>query len=77
MLIPMADAPRWHADRNGHNCVAIVHGQNELTWSELERNANRRARAFMELGVARGACGGSAKAGNFAWRGDRRVARHG
>jgi bile acid-coenzyme A ligase len=54
MLIPMADAPRWHADRNGHDCVAIVHGKDQLTWSDLERNANQRARAFMELGVEPG-----------------------
>ena len=25
MLIPMADAPRWHAERNGFDTIAIIH----------------------------------------------------
>ena len=54
MLIPMADVPRWHADRNGHDCVAIVHGEESLTWGELERHANARARVFMQHGVKSG-----------------------
>lgn len=54
MLIPMADVPRWHADRNGHDTTAIIHGDDHLSWSELERRANRRARAFADLGVKPG-----------------------
>ncbi len=54
MLIPMADVPRWHADRNGHDTVAIVHGEETLTWGQLERRANARARAFADLGVRPG-----------------------
>ena len=54
MLIPMADVPRWHADRNGHDCVAIVHGEDTLTWGDFERHANSRARAFMDHGVKPG-----------------------
>ncbi|GGC63786.1 AMP-binding protein [Chelatococcus reniformis] len=54
MLIPMADVPRWHADRNGHDTVAIIHGDDSLTWGELERNANQRARAFAQMGVKPG-----------------------
>lgn len=54
MLIPIADVPRWHADRNGHDTVAIVHGEEALTWGQLERRANMRARAFADLGVRPG-----------------------
>ena len=54
MLIPMADAPRWHAERNGLDTIAIVHGQDQLSWGGLERNANARARAFMDMGVKPG-----------------------
>ena len=54
MLIPMADVPRWHADRNGHESTAIVHGEDRLAWGELERRANMRARAFMQHGVKPG-----------------------
>lgn len=54
MLIPIADVPRWHADRNGHDKLAIVHGEDQLTWGALERGANARARAFADLGVKPG-----------------------
>ena len=54
MLIPMADVPRWHAERNGLDTIAIVHGDDQLSWGDLERNANARARAFMDLGVKAG-----------------------
>jgi bile acid-coenzyme A ligase len=54
MLIPMADVPRWHADRNGHDCIAIVHGGDRLNWGDFERHANSRARALMDHGVKPG-----------------------
>ncbi|WP_244643290.1 AMP-binding protein, partial [Camelimonas fluminis] len=54
MLLPMGDTPRWYADRKGHDTPAIIHSGEVLTWSQLERGANRRARAFMELGVKPG-----------------------
>jgi bile acid-coenzyme A ligase len=54
MLIPMADIPRWHAERNGPDTPAVVHGDEVLSWGALERNANRRARAFMQHGVKPG-----------------------
>ena len=54
MLIPLADVPRWYADRNPKGTVAVRHGGEELTWEMLERNANRRARAFAERGVKAG-----------------------
>ena len=47
MLIPLADVPRWFAERKPKDTIAISHGADELTWEQLERNANRRARAFM------------------------------
>lgn len=54
MLIPLADVPRFYADRKPRGTVAVRHGEEALTWEELERNANRRARAFAALGVNAG-----------------------
>ena len=53
MLIPIADVPRWYAERKP-KVVAVSHGADELTWEQLERNANRRARAFAAKGVKPG-----------------------
>src|SRR6266566_7720596 len=54
MLIPMADVPRWYAERKPRNAIAISHGADTLTWEQLERGANRRARAFAARGVKPG-----------------------
>src|ERR1700704_2532010 len=54
MLIPMADVPRWYAERRPKDTVAIRHGADALTWEQLERGANRRARAFAARGVKPG-----------------------
>ena len=54
MLIPLADVPRWYADRKPKDTVAVRHGTEELTWEALERNANRRAHAFAKRGVKAG-----------------------
>ena len=54
MLIPMADVPRWYADRKPKDTIAISHGDDTLTWEQLERGANRRARAFAAKGVKPG-----------------------
>jgi len=54
MLIPIADVPRWYAERRPENTIAISHGEETLTWRQLERNANRRARAFAAKGVKPG-----------------------
>jgi bile acid-coenzyme A ligase len=54
MLIPMADVPRWFAERKPKDAIAISHGADVLTWEQLERNANRRARAFAAKGVMPG-----------------------
>src|SRR2546423_12291054 len=54
MLIPMADVPRWYAGRTPQGTVAISHGTDTLSWEQLERGANARARAFAAKGVKPG-----------------------
>jgi bile acid-coenzyme A ligase len=54
MLLPLSDVPRWYAQRKPPGTIAIRHGQDTLTWDELERGANRRARAFAAKGVKPG-----------------------
>src|SRR3982074_691538 len=54
MLIPIADVPRWYAERKPRDTIAISHGNATLTWKQLERYANRRARAFAAKGVKPG-----------------------
>src|ERR1700686_1319600 len=54
MLIPLADVPRWYAEHKPRDAVAISHGDDALTWEQLERGANRRARAFAARGVKPG-----------------------
>jgi len=54
MLIPMADVPRWYAERRPKDTIALSHGKDTLTWEQLERGANARARAFAEKGVKPG-----------------------
>lgn len=44
MLLPLSDVPRWYAERKPQGTIAVRHGQDTLTWDELERGANRRAR---------------------------------
>ncbi|KWV60132.1 acid--CoA ligase [Bradyrhizobium macuxiense] len=54
MLIPLADVPRWYAERKPADAIAVSHGQDALTWTQLERGANARARAFAAKGVKPG-----------------------
>ena len=54
MLIPMADVPRWYAERKPKDTIAVSHGADAISWERLERNANRRARAFAAKGVKPG-----------------------
>src|SRR5436190_13091232 len=54
MLMPMADVPRWFAERKPRDTIAVSHGSEAITWDQLERNANRRARAFAAKGVKPG-----------------------
>jgi bile acid-coenzyme A ligase len=54
MLMPIADVPRWYAERKPEDAIALSHGADTLRWRDLERNANRRARAFAAKGVKPG-----------------------
>jgi bile acid-coenzyme A ligase len=54
MLIPIADVPRWYAERKPAGTIAIRHGEDTLSWDQLERAANRRARAIAAKGVKAG-----------------------
>ena len=54
MLLPLSDVPRWYAERKPEGTIAVQHGQDRLTWDQLERGANRRARAFAAKGVKPG-----------------------
>jgi bile acid-coenzyme A ligase len=54
MLIPIADVPRWYAERKPEGTIAVRHGKQTLTWEQLERGANARARAFAAKGVKPG-----------------------
>ena len=54
MLIPIADVPRWYAERKPKDSIAVSHGTDTLTWEQLERGANARARAFVAKGVKPG-----------------------
>src|SRR5947207_2689485 len=54
MLIPIADVPRWYAERKPTDTIAVSHDADAITWEQLERNANRRARAFAAKGVKPG-----------------------
>src|SRR3979490_3641102 len=50
----MAHVPRWYAERKPKDTVAVSHGADTLTWEQLERGANARARAFAAKGVKPG-----------------------
>src|SRR5436309_14603262 len=54
MLIPIADVPRWFAERKPKDAIAVSHGADMLTWEQLEHNASARARVFMAKGVKPG-----------------------
>lgn len=47
--IPLGGVLAYHA--RGHNGPALTHGETTLSFSDLERRANRRARWFAEHGV--------------------------
>jgi hypothetical protein len=53
MLIPIADVPRWYAERKAEDAIAISHGGQNLTWWQLERNTNRRAPKTVALAISR------------------------
>jgi bile acid-coenzyme A ligase len=49
-MIPMGALLRHHAERHG-NRPALVDDRESVTWDELDRRANRWARAFQAMGV--------------------------
>jgi bile acid-coenzyme A ligase len=40
MHIPIADVPRWYAERKPKDAVAVSHGADTLSWDGLERGTN-------------------------------------
>lgn len=53
MLMPMGDIPEFHASRLGKNRLAVLHGDDSLTWGELARRVTRRANALQARGVGK------------------------
>lgn len=53
-IVPLGDTPRYHAERKPEDALALVYPDGALTWWELERRANRRARLYQSLGVGQG-----------------------
>src|SRR5580765_3800033 len=50
--IPMGAIPRHHVQVRGGDTVAVRHGNDALTWGELEARSTRRAWALKAKGVA-------------------------
>jgi bile acid-coenzyme A ligase len=46
--------PRWYAERKPADAIAVRHGEEALSWQQLERSANARAGAFAARGVKPG-----------------------
>ena len=46
----MGAVPWWHA-RHRPDAIAVIHGTESLTWSQLARNATRKARALKSFGI--------------------------
>lgn len=53
MLMPMGDIPDFHVNRLGGERLAVVHGEDRLSWGELARRVTRRANALLAQGVAK------------------------
>ncbi len=49
-FMTMGAVPWWHAARRP-NAIAVVHGEDALTWKDLARQAARKARALQSFGV--------------------------
>jgi len=52
-LLPMGDLIRFHAERKPEDAIALSFPDGEVTWWELERRANQRARFYRERGVVK------------------------
>src|SRR3546814_12898813 len=53
MLMPMGDIPEFHANRLGGERLAVIHGEDRLTWSELACRVTRRANAMLAQDVGK------------------------
>jgi len=53
-LIPLGRVPAMQAARQGEDAWAIRHGDDVVTWGELELHANRRAWALKDAGIGVG-----------------------
>lgn len=53
-LIHMGLVPSYHAQHKPSGAIAVRHGDDALTWHELDTRSNRRARRYKELGVKPG-----------------------
>lgn len=51
--IPLGDLPGHHAARLGPDRMCLRHGEDELSWGELERRSTRRAHALRAAGVGK------------------------
>jgi len=49
--IPLGAIPAFYADKLGEDRVCLTFADASLSWSELDRRANQRARAFADQGV--------------------------
>jgi len=54
MLIPLADVPRWYAERKPKDTIAISHGADTLTWSSSSATPTPARGAFAAKGVKPG-----------------------
>ncbi len=52
-MIPMGMIPSHYARIKGNDALCLTYPDGELTWSQLESRANRRANMFQTLGVGK------------------------
>lgn len=52
-MIPMGMIPSHYARIKGNDALCLTYPDGELTWSQLEIRANRRANLFQTLGVGK------------------------
>ena len=50
-MISLGQIPSYYADALGGDAVCLTYPDGEVTWSELESRANRRARMLREYGI--------------------------
>ena len=50
-MIPLGQIPSFYADSCGGDTICLTYPDGEVTWSELESRANRRARMLRDYGI--------------------------